>query len=162
MQNRLDTLRGVLAGLLGSVAAGAVFVLLGRRGLIPLPAGTLMAGRMPHGPELVAWLLTLGLLLALAALYGSWFDGLLAGPAPVRGLKFGALAWMWFTTLAAIAFHYGAFELRTARPWSFGLATLATSLAYGIVVGTVYGAGRRYGEYTSGMGYGLPDRRSLA
>jgi hypothetical protein len=30
------------------------------------------------------------------------------------------------------------------------------------VLGIVYGAGRRYDDYRFGLGYGLPDRRSLA
>jgi hypothetical protein len=162
MRNHLDILRGLLATLLGSGAGGATFVLLAKRGLAGVSAGALMAGQRPHGQELVAWLLILGVLFGIAGLYASWFDRLLAGPALVRGLKFGAILWMWFTVLVGLALHYGAGGLRTTRPLHFGLAMLASALAYGVGVALAYGAGRRYDEYTHGLGYGLPDRRSLA
>jgi hypothetical protein len=152
----------VLAGFFGTLALGATLVAIARTTHEPWLA---FAARdeLPQGRELLVIVAAVLTTFALARLYAAWFDSLLTGNAFVRGLKFGACAWAWIAAIAVVVQTAGAVHIPT-QPIELATVaaeSLAPMLVLGAVVGITYGAGRTTDPYLHGIGYGLPDRRSL-
>lgn len=161
MRNAKDIARMLLAAVCGvaAVAGFTVWILsLERFGGFDPRA---LAAYWAPANHPIAWSVTGVIALGVAATYASWFDALLARGALVRGLKFGAVLALWTGLLVLAAARLGLGVTNFARPLAAAVIGFGGALVYGVVVGVVYGAGRRYDEYRWGLGYGVPDRRSL-
>jgi hypothetical protein len=148
------------AGVLGVIVAGASCLALIRSDLAPA------AAPWTHAHLTTTQWTTLGGVafatsLLLAWTYSHWFDHLLAGNAAWRGAQFGVVAWIWLGAIAVFLTKAGWLAVpRGGWAWLAVVSGLPT-VAYGLAVGLIIGAGKRHDAYTFGLGYGLPDRRSL-
>jgi hypothetical protein len=162
MRTAVNALRIALAGVLGTGALVAALASLAVYSGFHAPGTALVDGAVPAGHELHTLLLIVAASLAAVGVYAAWFDRLFAGPAAVRGAKFGVVVWIWHLAFAALVYQHGFAGLDPAQPMRSAIAALGAWTLFGTIVGIVYGSGRRYDAYTWGLGYGVSDRPTLA
>jgi len=136
--------RGMLAGFFATIALSILMILKGMMGLMPHLNVIHMLARMAHGYMGIAATPALGWLLHF--LIGSivWglafaflFSRLPGAGAVVKGLIFGILAWLLMMILPMPMAGAGFFGLKMGL--MAPLMTLILHLAYGAVLGYVYG-----------------------
>jgi hypothetical protein len=118
--------------------------------------------RRAIGRPVVVGVSALAIGLWLAWIYAAWFDALLRGIALVRGAKFGVLTAVWVLLLLAGTRIAGLVAVSSTHVMQILVGAALVCVAFGLMVGVLYGAGRRHDDYRSGLGYGVTDRRSLA
>lgn len=160
MRNAKDISRAVLAAVFGLLGATGASIAAARLGLVPhdaLPVHIVIT-RQSIG---VFAALAVATSLLLSWTYATWFDGLLRGPSIWRGAQFGMIGWFWIAAIVGLVTQSGWTHL-TANTWLWlAVATSLPMLTFGTLVGLVYGLRRVHDAYTYGIGYGVPDRRSL-
>jgi hypothetical protein len=158
--NETNGLRAIAASVLAATVSCAVLGALARYAHAPWLAPTQLFGGWTRGSATGSWVLCGAIATVFGLMYACWFDPLLRGSAPVRGLKFGGAMAVWSAVGLGVMQGFGPLGLRAPQPGLYLLATAAGALTLGVVVGVAYGAGRKYDEYLWGMGYGLADRHS--
>jgi hypothetical protein len=139
--------RGLLAGLIATVALSALMILKMVLGLLPQFNAVAMLAGIGHGylglpaTPAVGWI---GHLVLGTVVWGLLFAGLdtvLPGPTMVvKGLVFGLLAWLAMMVIFMPLAGAGLFALDLGLPVT--VATLVLHLIYGAVLGGVYGQSR--------------------
>jgi hypothetical protein len=139
--------RGLIAGLIATVALSALMILKMTLGLLPEFDAVAMLAGIGHGylglpaTPAVGWMAHLILGTVVWGLLFAGLQGVLPGrTALAKGLVFGVLAWLAMMIVFMPLAGAGLFALALGLPVT--VATLVLHLIYGAVLGGVYGRSR--------------------
>ena len=131
--------KAVVAGLIGTLAMTVVMLMAPMMGMPPMPIGNMLAGFM-HVPVALGWGMhfMIGAVLALGYVY--IFASKLPGSPMVRGAEFSLIPWLMAQVVVNPMMGAGVFASNTPAPLLFVMGSLIGHVAFGAVLGSVYGA----------------------
>ena len=137
---------GLTAGFAASAAIGALMVIKGQLGILPAlnPIADIVAVADRYTglqfPPSLGWVVHFFIGTVIWGILYTWIRKILPGPAVVKGLIFGLLAWLAMMIVFMPVAGHGLFGL------SLGIAvpgaTLVLHLVFGAVLGAVYASTR--------------------
>ncbi len=137
---------GLTAGFAASAALGAILIIEGQLGLLPEvnPIGDIVAIADRYTglqfPPSLGWVVHFFIGTVIWGIIYAWIRKILPGPAVVKGLIFGVLAWLAMMIVFMPVAGHGFFglSLGVAAP----VVTFVVNLVFGAVLGAVYASTR--------------------
>jgi hypothetical protein len=128
--------RAILAGLVATTAMTMLMLAAPMMGLPPMKIGEMLGQFLKIGAP-AGWAMHVVIGTVLATIYGSFFAGLLPGPAAARGTIYGFGVFLLAQVVVMPMMGGGVFSGGSLHVL---MGSLAGHLVYGALVGAVYGA----------------------
>ncbi|MEK6572047.1 MAG: DUF6789 family protein [Bacteroidota bacterium] len=132
--------RAVLSGLAGTAVMTLVMLMGPLMGMPEMNIGQMLGGFMGI-PHALGWIAHFMVGTVLALIYVYLFSSRLPGAPWPRGALYGLLLWLVSQIMVNPMMGAGVFASNTPAPFMMVMGSLMGHLAYGAVVGGVYGSG---------------------
>lgn len=132
-------LRAIWAGIAGTAAMTTLMLMGPLMGMPDMNIGKMLSGVMGT-PIAIGWIAHAMVGTVLAIIYAYAFSLKLPGAPWLRGALFSFIPWFIKEGMLSPMMGTGFFESGTPAPLMMAMGGLMGHLAYGIVLGTIYGS----------------------
>jgi hypothetical protein len=137
--NRPQLQKAVIAGVAGTIVMTIMTMVAPMMGMPEMDIPQMLAGFMGF-PIIIGWFAHFMIGTTFALLYAYVFVQKLPGAPWIKGMLFGLLPWFLSQVTANPVMGAGIFAMNTPAPMMVVVGSFLGHLAYGVVVGVVYGS----------------------
>lgn len=134
--------RAIIAGLIATAVITMMMLMAPLMGMPEMNIGRMLAGFMGI-PSALGWIAHFMIGAVLALIYAFAFSERLPGSVWAKGLLFSLIPWFMAQVVANPMMGAGLFASNTPTPPAMVMGSLMGHLAYGAVLGAIYGRKQR-------------------